>query len=130
MGTRLNVVLTVGPKPLGFLWCHGAYDFSGNAHGQHAIRNLLAFRHQRSSGNNRAFANARPVQDDRSDANQRVVFDGAAMQTYLMAHRHPVANDQGERTINVQDAVVLYIRFLANVDLMYVAPDRYQRPDA
>ena len=47
-----------------------------------------------------------------------------------MANRHPVANDQGERPINVQDTVVLYIRFLANVYVMYVAPDRYQRPDA
>src|SRR5208337_1335443 len=71
------------------------------------------------------------VQDDGRDTDKTVVFDGAAMQHRLMAHRDAFANDQRKKAgIAVQSGVVLNVRFVSNRDGIHIAADGAVRPHA
>src|SRR5437867_3304420 len=76
------------------------------------------------------FAYDHPVHQDRPHADQDPVLDGAAMQHDVMTDRHLIADDQRMRIVSdVQDAEILNVRPVSDLDEVHVSADDAQKPD-
>src|SRR5450830_1336104 len=81
-------------KPFNLLGAELANRLGRAADDHRTVRKLLALGDQRASPHQAVLANARPIEHHRTDADQRLVADGAAVQHDLMAHRHVAPHHQ------------------------------------
>src|SRR5438477_11904758 len=81
-----QVVFSIGDdRGLIFLF-HMAHEFAWRAHPQGTWHNRRAFGYQRPGCNDRSRSNLRPIQDDRSHADQTAVLDRTAVERDRMPH--------------------------------------------
>ena len=85
---------------------------------------------QGSRGDHRAFADARAIQNDGSDADQHLIFNRAAVQHRHMPHRDAIADDGRIFRVGVHHSAVLNAGFVPDLDQRDVAAQRRRRPDA
>jgi len=89
------------------------------------------FRNECAGGDDGTFADFGSVQDYGTNADESIVFDGAAVQADLMADGDTVPDYKRKiRAFNVEDTIVLNVRLFTDFYVMHVASDGDQGPDA
>ena len=84
---------------------------------------------QAAGAKNDSFANHGPVQHNRPDSHQRLIFDGAGMQANLMAHRDIIADFAAAIGFHMKQRKVLDIGVTANGNFMNVPAHHNMRPN-
>src|ERR1700722_14677986 len=109
---------------------HIAHHLRRCAHQHRAIGYLQIRRHKRSGRNDAVPADMRTVEDDGTVADQRFLFDHAAVQQHHMADR-PLAPDQrrGAR-IGMDHAAILHVAAAADFDALIVGAQYTIEPEA
>ena len=74
-----SVIRGTGQQALNLLGTQCTFDRCRAAHNQTAVGEVFAFRYQRACRHQAVFSDARTVENDGPDANQRAIPDGAAM---------------------------------------------------
>ena len=126
-----HVVLRVLRKRSRSSSVSGRFTLAGHAHHHAVRRHFRAFRHHRAGGDHRASSDPRAIQHDRADADQALVFDGAAVQHRQMPHRDAIADVQRKQPgVAMQHRIVLNVGLVADADGVDVAARGDVGPDA
>ena len=86
--------------------------------------------HECVSADNAAATNHRAIKDGGSHADEAVVLHRAGMQNRAVAHRHEVADDDGQILSQMDDATILEVRALADFNVVDVTAKDCHGPDA
>ena len=132
---QVHVVLRGILKPLELFIGQGAYLACRTAHIEIAALQGFAFRHQAARSEQHAVLHYRTIQDDRADADQAFVTDGAPMDDDavadgdIIADGHHIALRASRiRVCDMDDAAVLDIAARPDADMIDVTADHRHRP--
>ena len=106
-------------------------DLAGSAHDKAAGRDDGALRDEGAGGNDGVGADDRAIENGGAHADEDVGFNGASMEHDGVADGDIVADDERILVLHhVEDAAVLYVGARTNADVVDVAPDDAEGPDA
>src|SRR5262249_44282245 len=108
-----------------------ALHFSRRTHDQTARRNRGAFGEEGAGGDDAALADDYAIQDGDAHADEAAIHDGAAVERDSMAYGDVVPEDERVFVLHdVEDGAVLNVGARADADVVDVASDDAERPDA
>ena len=108
----------------------GAADAAGDSGDEAVGWDVGVLGDERAGGDDAAGADVGSVEDDGADADQDVVFQGAAVDGGVVADADAVADDDGVEVAHaVEDGAVLDVRPRADADAVDVSADDGVHPD-
>src|ERR1700674_825492 len=106
-----------------------AHHLARHAEDERAVGNRLALGHQGARPDEAIPADHGPVEDDRADAHERVLADGAAVEHHQVPDAHVLLENDLDAAVGMHDGAVLDIDVLAERDEVVVGADRDVPPD-
>src|SRR5580658_1017544 len=107
-----------------------AHDFSRYAHDHRAIRNALVGRHERAGGDHAVASDSDPIENTRAICDERRIAHGTAVQKRAVTDGYIAAERRRLTLVRVNDAAVLHVAALAQLDPVGVAAQHAVEPDA
>src|SRR6185369_15145610 len=107
-----------------------AHDLAGHAEDERAVGDRLAFGDERSRAHEAIATDGHAIEDDRADADQRILADRAAVEHHEVAHAHVAREGHRHAAVGMDHRAVLDVHILAERDDVVVAADRHAPPHA